>query len=79
MTELGEVLREIQYVKERLYGIEHDEGDIPAIRTHLEMLNSKVEKNADKSNKNRLLIYALVAFLAGSSGVSIWGVLQIVA
>ena len=74
MTEAGEILRELRDIKDRLYD---KDGDVPAIREHLAKQNDKIDKNTNRSNKNRLLIYALIAFLAGSSGVSIWGIVTL--
>ena len=36
-----------------------DEGDVPDIKRHLEKQNGKI-------NKNRVVIYSLIAFLSGA-------------
>jgi len=62
MANSEDVLKEIKWLRDRLYD---KDGDVQAIKHHLDTLNGHVGKNREMSWKNRLLIYTLAAFLAG--------------
>lgn len=75
MTQTGEILSAILAMKQRLYGESHDEGDIPAIRRELEVLNSKVARHECFINKlpcrQTYLWYIVGVVLSGTTTVLI--------